>query len=714
MSQGLSYRTAGGISPRGLSEVYLCCHPDDLESCLEPVARDILEIKPDSAVWYRTPESPADGPEEDLERMELFVIPVTRRFLETGNDARCRELPFALEQHIPVLPLLWEERLEQLFDEVCGELHTLAPHAGSAAGYRRKLRQTLDGTLLDADLRYHIRNSFDTHIFLSYRKKDRALAERIPVLIHEDTLLENSAVWFDDHLFPGENFDKALADMIRHSSVFLLLATPALSETPNYVTEHELPLAKSLGLPVLAVTAGGADAYPPEADAVCSLNEPQKLRDQLKELLHKAAVSHAAAADGYPLLSERLTGLMGGDIGESLPDLILAPQQHYYLGLAYLNGIDVETDRARALKFLQISAKCGYPDAARLLSVFYANGIGTARDTVRAAHWQEHYLDLLDDGNETGGETDENTLLARYSEYNSLFLYRAAAGQTEQLAEAQEKLCLLTQRLELTGALPPAAGVEELCREGILAALDREWDTAEARYRDALELLGECRDRLMPAEYDIITAQIGYLRSDSAYDCGSYDNAILRLQEALAAVQDTPGETAAFWRFLCGTQLGGLLMQKIRLPEAEPVLRTALEAAERLESSPALAPSARDLYLLHGRLGLLAAGKDPEEARDHLLAAQRYDWELIRGGKPDSELLFESCRFLFQMGNLSTFSYEERETFLRECRTRADSLSRNDRIMLRNMASVSLKKLKIAGTGSKIKKGLKSIFGSRE
>ena len=447
---------------------------------------------------------------------------------------------------------------------------------------------------------------------------------------------------------------------------------------------------------------------------MCSLDEPQKLRDLLKEYLRKAAVSHAAAPDGYPLLSPRLTALMGGGAPENFPDLILAPQQRYYLALAYLNGIDVETDRARALKFLKVSAECGHPESARLLSFFYTNGIGTARDNTAAAHWQERYLELLDDGEETDEEADENTLLTRYSEYNSLFLYRAAAGQTKQLEETQEKLHDLTQRLERTGSLPPAAGVEELCREGILAALDHEWDDAEARYRDALELLEECRNRLTPAEYDTVTAQIAYLRSDSAIDRGSSDDAVLRLQEALAALQDTPGEMAAFCRFLCSGRLGDLLMENLRLQEAEPVLRTALEAAERLESSPALAPSPRDLYLLHGLLGLLTAGKDPEEARGHLLEAQRYDQELIRDGEPDPELLFESCRFLYQMGNLSSFSYEERETFLRECRDRADLLPRSDSVMLRNMASVSLKRLKIAGAGSRIKKGLKNIFGPRE
>ena len=57
--------------------------------------------------------------------MQLFVIPVTSSFLCEPNRARDTDLPYALEHHIPILPLLQEDGLESLFNQTCGDLQIL-------------------------------------------------------------------------------------------------------------------------------------------------------------------------------------------------------------------------------------------------------------------------------------------------------------------------------------------------------------------------------------------------------------------------------------------------------------------------------------------------------------------------------------------------------------------------------------------------------------
>ena len=57
--------------------------------------------------------------------MKLLVIPVTKNFLYEENDARLKDLKFALENNIPVLPLIQEVGLELEFNKLCGDIQCL-------------------------------------------------------------------------------------------------------------------------------------------------------------------------------------------------------------------------------------------------------------------------------------------------------------------------------------------------------------------------------------------------------------------------------------------------------------------------------------------------------------------------------------------------------------------------------------------------------------
>ena len=70
---------------------------------------------------------------EDLLQMQMFVIPVTSRFLQEDNPALEREFRFAMENHIPVLPLMQEKGLDRRFDQLCGNLQYLDKYNTDAA-----------------------------------------------------------------------------------------------------------------------------------------------------------------------------------------------------------------------------------------------------------------------------------------------------------------------------------------------------------------------------------------------------------------------------------------------------------------------------------------------------------------------------------------------------------------------------------------------------
>ena len=106
-------KTRGGSSPQGKPCVFFCCHPEDSNCFFEEVLDSILKTQ-NCAVWYL--EDPGQVPEReeletDLGQMQLFVDPVTTKLLTKPNFAMDTAVPFALEKHIPVLPLMQEDGL---------------------------------------------------------------------------------------------------------------------------------------------------------------------------------------------------------------------------------------------------------------------------------------------------------------------------------------------------------------------------------------------------------------------------------------------------------------------------------------------------------------------------------------------------------------------------------------------------------------------------
>ena len=106
--------------PRGKPRVYFSCHPDDFEVAFPLISEDILRHA-NCCIWYDTePQDPAAMTIEEqkeyyasLEEMQLLVLGVTSRFINSESRARDVELKFAIEKHIPVLPIMLEQGLPE-------------------------------------------------------------------------------------------------------------------------------------------------------------------------------------------------------------------------------------------------------------------------------------------------------------------------------------------------------------------------------------------------------------------------------------------------------------------------------------------------------------------------------------------------------------------------------------------------------------------------
>jgi hypothetical protein len=113
------------------------------------------------------------------------------------------DIPYAKTHNIPILPLMMECDIEDLYssENKFGELQYLNPNSNNLTeiSYAEKLKKYLDSILISDELVKRVRAAFDAYIFLSYRKKDRKYANELMRLIHSNPECRDIAIWFDDH-----------------------------------------------------------------------------------------------------------------------------------------------------------------------------------------------------------------------------------------------------------------------------------------------------------------------------------------------------------------------------------------------------------------------------------------------------------------------------------------------------------------------------------
>ena len=365
----IAYKTHGNPNPQGKPRVWFCAHPDDYKAFLDTSAEEILK-KQDCAVYYD--EEPIAGYDEkefffELGRMNLFIMPVTYRLLHTKNRALDVEFRYAVTHHIPVLPIMRESGLIQDFNKICGDLQVLDPSVTdiTAIPYDEKLTKFLQSVLIGNELAEKIRRAFDAYIFLSYRKKDRQYAQELMRLIHKNDFFRDIAIWYDEFLTPGENFNDAISAAMQKSELFALAVTPNLVNEKNYVMTVEYPEAKKASKTILPV--------------IMKPTRRWQLKWHYKNIPDPIDIRDASG------LSEALeNALRGIAIRKNDGD----PEHNFFIGLAYLSGIDVETDHAYALTLIEGAANAELPEAMEKLVTMYRTGEGVARDYNKAIAWQ--------------------------------------------------------------------------------------------------------------------------------------------------------------------------------------------------------------------------------------------------------------------------------------------------------------------------------------
>lgn len=365
------FKTKGNVSPQGKRRVYFTCHPDDYDRFFEKISSEILKFS-DCAIWYN-PDDNYENIDTDLGQMNLFVIPITTKLLTKPCRTMEQDVPFALEKHIPILPLMQEGRLDELFTRHFGDLQYLDPnkHDITAISYEDKLKKYLNSVLVSDEMAEKVRAAFDAYIFLSYRKKDRKYAKELMRLIHKNDFCRDIAIWYDEYLVPGEDFNNAITEALKKSDLFAMLVTPNLVNETNYVQTVEYPEAVKQNKTIIPTELEKTD-YKVLSEKYPNIPNSVDAHDKvaLSGVLHSALLQIAKRENDND------------------------PEHNFFIGLAYLDGIDVEKNHERALKLITSAAETNeVPEAIEKLVMMYHDGYGVKRDYRVAVQWQQKLVE---------------------------------------------------------------------------------------------------------------------------------------------------------------------------------------------------------------------------------------------------------------------------------------------------------------------------------
>lgn len=382
----ITIQTRDGSNPQNKPKLYVCAHPDDYAEHFSRVASEIWDAQ-DVALCYDQglPTGSCDDDYyADLQEMRLVVAIVTNRFLSESNHARDTILPFFTAHNVPVLPLVRQAVSDKLFEEVLGDRQYLNAYANddTALPYAYKLRRFLQTVLPSDDLAAQIRDAFRGHIFISYRKVDRAQARRLIDTIRDNPTCRDAAIWYDEFLTPGEDFNEEIADAIKGCDLFAMAITPNTLKDQNYIIHTEYPYARKHGKRILPVECVPVD------------------RARLAE--HFESIPDCVGCDDGVALSAALSDAFAAHASADND-----PQRNYLIGLAHLYGMGAEPNVTRAFARIASAARAGLTEAHLKLAQMHWNGDGVPINREAAMNVLGTLLLRLKHAHKTSGKPED-------------------------------------------------------------------------------------------------------------------------------------------------------------------------------------------------------------------------------------------------------------------------------------------------------------------
>ncbi|HEM6338486.1 TPA: TIR domain-containing protein [Streptococcus suis] len=283
-----------------------------------------------------------EQPYKFIDECTLVVVLITRDLLSNNESITEQYLRYSLSKNIYTLPIVIEEISENSFNNKFGNFHLLY--------YKDKdFFEKLD---------FYINETFDPYnqlivtknevikpnVFLSYRKKDSALAHKLLITILSYPKFEYLSVWFDNFLVAGEDYSLAIQENLISSDFVLMCVTKNSLELGNYVLDIEYPLAKKMDKKIIAIAMDDVDidlvnSFYPDLTKIIQINN-----------------IHAVIEEISKIITELNINLM-----------INSPEDITKIGLRYLEGRYVIKNKVLGFKYLERASKLGCPIASEYL-----------------------------------------------------------------------------------------------------------------------------------------------------------------------------------------------------------------------------------------------------------------------------------------------------------------------------------------------------------
>lgn len=503
-----SYRVRGDFSPNGLQKVFFSFYPGDIAR-MEKIADDILDIS-DCAVWYHTDLLKADDIDLDdlgmkLQEMKLFVVIVSTNYLANDSLAKNWEYEFAMEQHIPILPIAAESGLEEYFavemnrvHDGYGDIQLLRSEVTDRTeiSYYQKLARDLSAILLENGEVERIKQAFSGKIFLSYRKKDRRYANELMHTIHDIPSLRNVSIWFDEFMSSGEKWSDQIGDALAQSDVFLLMVSPSITEPDNYVIREEYPAARKQDKTIVSVGKNENKAETPDIEALRQI---------------------------FPGLRVFVDGDNADELESVLQEITSevesTPEKDYLIGLAFFNGIEMERNTERAVSLIVASARQNLPEAVKKLAEMYWEGDGIQVNYENSILWRKRLVELYEQKFDEIKEPEEMLEYIRALESLATCLYELSSFRDSLLYAKQ-----LTKLMEQITSFSDSSDFQhyhaqayDLCGKNC-RRLDL-YDDAIA-YADKYHKLAEKRYAQKPSTDNLHNISVACERIGDAYYAG--------------------------------------------------------------------------------------------------------------------------------------------------------------------------------------------------
>ncbi len=143
-------------------------------------------------------------------------------------------------------------------------------------------------------------------VFVSYRHIDSDVYNAV---IKQLRTITHVAVWMDEQLNAGEYYDDEIEEAMLLSDVMIQIVTENYFSEGSYTMERELPMAKKIGLKVIAVLCGNTpesiSSYLQEyANYICTFQDPSSIAVALDKIHEE--VQHMDFLQKFFYLTKRI------------------------------------------------------------------------------------------------------------------------------------------------------------------------------------------------------------------------------------------------------------------------------------------------------------------------------------------------------------------------------------------------------------------------